>query len=112
DVAHDPVDDLDRVIGRTELDEPRHRPVESGQLEVVPVEPHDEDLGLDGAFDVEARRKDCHGRIVPARIASALQPTVNVDNFAAPRVAARTGRSGYVVPWTDPSRPPPSRQPR
>ena len=54
DVAHDPVDDLDRMIGRAQLEQPWHRPVRPGQLEVVAVQPDDEDLGLDGTLDVEA----------------------------------------------------------
>ena len=98
DITHDPVDDLDRVIGRTQLEQPRHRPVRPGQLEVVAVQPDDEDLGLDGTLDVEARRKVRHRGIVPAKIASALQPTFGVDNSACSRTAVRTVRSGSVVP--------------
>ena len=52
DVADDPVDDLDGVFGGSQLEDPRLRPVRSGQLCPVAVEPHDEDLGLDRAVDV------------------------------------------------------------
>src|SRR6476659_3565663 len=98
DITHDPIDDLDRVIGRAQLEQPWHRPVRPGQLEVVAVQPDDKDLGLDGTLDVEAWRKVRHRRIVPASIASALQPTSGVDNSARSRTAVRTVRSGSVVP--------------
>ena len=62
DVAHDPVDDLDRVIGRAELDAATARPVRPGQLEVVAVQPDDEHLGLDR----DPRRRSRGGRFVTA----------------------------------------------
>jgi hypothetical protein len=52
DVADDSVDDLDGVLGRAELKDPRLRPVGAGQLQPIAVEPNDEDLGLDRAVDI------------------------------------------------------------
>ncbi len=59
-VTDDPVDDLDRVIGRAELDEPRRRSARAGQLQPVAVEPDDEDLGLDRTIDVPTDGRTRH----------------------------------------------------
>ena len=64
DVADDPVDDLDGVLGRAELEDPRLRAVGAGQLEPVAVEPHDEDLGLDRAVDIPTGGCAAHTAIV------------------------------------------------
>src|SRR5438034_3992532 len=55
DVADDAVDDLDWMLGRAELEDPRLRAIRPGQLNRLAVQPDDEDLGLDGAVDVPAR---------------------------------------------------------
>ncbi len=56
DVANDPRDDLDRMVRRTELKEPRGRTAWTGQLEVITGQPDHEHLGLDRTLDVEAVR--------------------------------------------------------
>jgi hypothetical protein len=37
-----------------ELEHPGRRAARAGELEMVAVQPHDEDLGLDRALDIEA----------------------------------------------------------
>src|SRR3954453_8834005 len=60
DIAHDPVDDLDRMLRRAQLEIPRARTVGPGQLDPVAIEPDDEDLRLDGAIDVPTHRLPAH----------------------------------------------------
>src|SRR3954453_18497261 len=50
DIAHDPVDDLDPMLRRAQLEIPRARTVGPGQLDPVAIEPDDEDLRLAGAI--------------------------------------------------------------
>jgi hypothetical protein len=56
DIADDPRHDLDRVIRRSEFEQPGSWSAWTGQLEVIGGQPDHEDLGLDRAFDVEAVR--------------------------------------------------------
>jgi hypothetical protein len=63
-IADDPGHDVDRMIGRPDLEEPRSRPTRTRQLEVIAGQPNDEDLGLDRALDVETLREPRHRAIV------------------------------------------------
>jgi hypothetical protein len=54
DVCHDPIDDLDRMVGLPQLDEPGRRAARAGQLDAVTVQPNHEDFGLDGPLHIEA----------------------------------------------------------
>jgi len=64
DGADDPIDDLDRMLGRSELEDPRLRAVGSRQPEPIAVEPDDEHLGLDRAVDVPTGGFAAHEIIV------------------------------------------------
>ena len=86
DVTHDAVDDLDRVLGRTELQQPGRCATGSCQLEMIAVQPDDEDLGLDGAVDVPAGGGAGHG----------LGPGVRVGSLVGASGAAATVRSTPV----------------
>ena len=78
DIANDPVGDLDGMLGRSELEDPRLRPVRPSQQEPVAVEPHDEDLGLDRAVDIPTGGLAAH-RVIVA-IGARIMP--GVDQFA------------------------------
>ena len=67
DVADDPVDDLDRMLGCAELEDPRLWAVGSGQAQPIAVQPHDEDLGLDRAIDIPTGGGSGH-RIIVATV--------------------------------------------
>jgi hypothetical protein len=60
DIPDDAIDDLDRMLGRSELEIPRPRSVGTGQLDRDAIEPDDEDLRLDGAIDVPTDRLPRH----------------------------------------------------
>jgi hypothetical protein len=64
DVANDPVDDLDGVLGWTELEDPRLRAVRPREAQPITVEPDHEDLGLDRAVDIPTGRCAAHHDIV------------------------------------------------
>jgi hypothetical protein len=64
DVADDPIDDLDRVLRRAELEDPRLRSVRAGQEDPAAVQPDDEHLGLDRAVDIPTGGFATHGAIV------------------------------------------------
>ena len=63
-IANDPRDDLDRMVRRAKLKEPRSRAAWTGQLEVITGQPDHEDLGLDRTLDVEAVRVSRHDAMV------------------------------------------------
>ena len=63
-VADDPIDDLDGMLRRAELEDPRLRAVGSGQEDPVAVQPDDEHLGLDRAVHVPTGGLTTHGTIV------------------------------------------------
>ena len=66
DVAHDPLDDRHGMLDLAELDQPRRGAARPGELEVVAVQPDDEHLGLDRAFDLEAVGESRHGATIAA----------------------------------------------
>ena len=60
DIPDDPVDHLDGMLGRTELEVPGAGAVRPGQLDAIAVQPDDEDLRLDGTVDIPANGLSSH----------------------------------------------------
>ena len=63
-VADQPGDDVHGVLGGAKLDQPRRGAAWPRQLEVVSSEPHDEDLCLHRALDVERASGSVHAPMV------------------------------------------------
>jgi hypothetical protein len=98
DIANNAIDDLDGVLGRPELEDPRLGPVGPGELEPIAIEPHDEDLGLDRAVDVPTGGCTAHPAIVAigAQIMSGLDRSIrrldDVTNRAIAHARLRNSR--------------------
>ena len=60
-VANNPVDHLNGMIRRAELQDPRRGAAGPGELQVFVPQPDDEDLGLDRTLDIPAGGRSCHG---------------------------------------------------
>ena len=94
DIADDPVNDLDRVLGRAELEDPGLRPVRTREAELAAVEPHDEDLGLDRAVDIPTTWLAGHPSIVfvPGSAARFRTLAGPMTNAAIARARLRNSR--------------------
>ena len=79
DVADDPVDHLDRVLDRAQLEDPRLRTVRSRQLQAVAIEPDHEDLGLDRAVDIPTGGHAAHRAIVATSGPRRLEGVTNAS---------------------------------
>ncbi len=98
DVADDPAHDIDRMLGRPDLEHPGVAAARAGELDMGVVEPHDEDLGLDRTFDIVAdedvRTTVDHRslRSSPGRSETALHIMRRTDGPSIDMAAVERGR--------------------
>src|SRR5690242_1664541 len=75
------------MLGRIELEIPGPRTVRSGQLDLVTIEPDDEDLRLHGAVDVPTHRLP--GHVTRQGLAAVRSPVDLAPNRCHPRLPPR-----------------------